>query len=396
MEYSNLEISRGLHNLGHQIEVVACRNHGIGKYISDFDFRVHLLPKWPHLPLYSLSGIARANWAFQKIYRSIILDKISRFRPDNILVCDETSNCFWGSFTKHINLPYVSYCSVPFLTLNLRPGRFGVLSKAKFRFNKAINDRFKEYMVESYSNARRVIAVSRSTKQEILKVVPQLSAKIEIIPRSIGDYYFEQPVNDENIIILRKKLGINRGDIILLSAASLILSKGIQDVLKAVSELEMSLLDKIKYVIAGRGKNEIYLHELVKTLRIDNNVIFVHEVSNKNLIDYYDLCDFFVLPSRKGKQESFGRVFAEAAARFKPSIGVNQGGMIDVIDDGLTGYLISPGDIDMLRDRIAGLSVDMEKRKIMGEMARNKAESNFRSESVAIKFERYLRDHENE
>ena len=59
----------------------------------------------------------------------------------------------------------------------------------------------------------------------------------------------------------------------------------------------------------------------------------------------YDLCDLFVLPSRKGISESFGRVFVEAAARRKPSIGTNDGGIADIIEDGQTGFLVGPGDV---------------------------------------------------
>ena len=390
MEYSNFEIAKGLHKLEHQVEVVACRNYGVKKFISDLDFRVHLLPKWPYLRLYSLSGSARANWAFQRVYRSILLDKIKRFRPNIILVSDETSNCFWGKLVKHIDIPYVSYCSVPFLAVNLRPGRLGILSRVKFSFNKAINSRFKEYMIESYSQARQIITVSRSTKRELLKIVPKLAAKMDIIPRSIGDYYFDEPLEKAKNIAIRKELGISPGDIILLSASSLIPSKGIHDVIKAVSKLKGSLLEKVRYVIVGRGPSEAYLHNLAKKCRIEKNVIFANEVSNKELIGYYDFCDFFVLPSRKGKEESFGRVFAEAGARFKPSIGVNQGGVTDVIDDGLTGFLIPVGDIEMLRDRITLLSIDEQKREIMGKRARDKAENNFRSKNIAVKFEKCL------
>lgn len=391
MEYSNLEISRGLHNLGHQVEVVACRNHGIEKFISDLDFRVHLLPKWPHFKkTYSLSGMERANWVFVANYRSIILNKINSLKPDIIFVSDEVSNCFWGSWAKHLHFPYVSYCSVPFLAVNGKPGRFGILSEIKFMINKAVNEQFKKYMIESYCNARRIAVVSQSTKLELLKILPQLSNKMDIIPRSIGDNYFDEQVNKEKIISMQKKLGIRTGEIVLLSVSSLITSKGIEDVLKAVKNLDKSLLKSIRYIIVGQGKGEIYFRELVKKFRMEEVVIFAGEISNKKLLEYYDLCDFFVLTSRKGKEESFGRVYIEAAARSKPSIGVNEGGVVDVIDDNVTGFLVSMGDVEMLSKRIACLSFNTEKRKLMGKSARRKAENNFRSKNIALKFEKYL------
>jgi glycosyltransferase involved in cell wall biosynthesis len=390
MEYSNFEISRGLYNLGHQVEVVACRNNGIEKFISDLDFRVHLLPKWPHLPTYSLSGMARANWVYLANYRSIILNKINSLKPDIIFVSDETSNCFWGRWAKHVHFPYVSYCSVPFLAVNLKPGRFGILSKIKFRFNKAVSDQFKRYMAESYSNAKRVMVVSRSTKQELLQILPQLSDKMDIIPRSIGDKFFDEPINEDKIISMRKNLGIRPGDIVLLSVSTLIMSKGIDDILKAIKNIDKSILERIRYIAVGQGRDEIYFRDLAKKFHLDENVIFAGEISHEQVVDYYDLCDFFVLPSRKGMQESFGRVFAEAAARSKPSIGVNECGVIDVIDDGVTGFLVSRADIKKLTDRITDLCSDREKREILGKRAREKAENNFRSKTVALKIEKCL------
>jgi glycosyltransferase involved in cell wall biosynthesis len=61
-----------------------------------------------------------------------------------------------------------------------------------------------------------------------------------------------------------------------------------------------------------------------------------------------------------------------------------------VIDDGETGFLVSPGDIVMLRDRISYMSIYEGKREIMGKRAREKAENNYRSKVVASKIERCL------
>lgn len=391
MEFSNFEICKGLHNLGHTIEVIACRNPGIDSFTSDLGFPVYPLPKWPFFKTYSLADGARANWIFHPFYRFTCRNRIREFKPDAVLVLDETANCFWGTWANKIPVPYIAYCSVPFVTVNGRPGRFGILSKIKFIGNEVIRNQFKRYLLRSYAYSKRVITVSQSTRSELLKAEPELDKKIDIIPRSINDYFFEMPFRKKKDKELRNELGIGSGDFVILSVSNLIAEKGIDDVLKAISGLDRPVLAKVKYLVVGNGSALDYLKKLTNELHIENIVIYASEIAHEQLVSYYDLCDLFILPSRRGKEESFCRVFAEAGARSKPSIGVTEGGMVDVVDDGHTGFLVPRGDSSMIRDRIIYFVSNPQQRVTFGQRAKKKAERKYRSEVVAIEFEKCLR-----
>ena len=391
MEFSNFEIVKGLHKLGHFIEVIACRNQGSEKFVSELKFPVYLLPKWPFYKSYSLAGRERANWIFCPVYLLTFNKRIHAFKPDVILVSDETANCFWGTWAKRVEVPYVSYCSVPFLTVYGQMGRRGILSKIKYILNKNITNQFKRYMFRSYVYSKLLLVVSHSTKHELLKAAPELDEKITIIPRSIDDLYFEQPVDKEEIEVLANTLGIHNQDFVLLSISSIIIQKGVDDVLKAMAGLPDSILKKIKYVVVGDGEAKAYLKQLSIELDLGKNVIFTGAVAHDQLATFYDLCDVFILPSRRGKEESFGRVFAEAAARSKPSIGVNEGGMVDVINEGETGFLVQPGDIKMIQDKITFYISHPEQIKIHGQNAKTKAESTYHSNQIALHFEKQLK-----
>jgi hypothetical protein len=69
MEFSNFEIAKGLHNLGHRVEVVTVRNTGAENFVKQVAFPVTLMPKWPPLKCYSLAGRSRANWIFNPCIR---------------------------------------------------------------------------------------------------------------------------------------------------------------------------------------------------------------------------------------------------------------------------------------------------------------------------------------
>ena len=88
------------------------------------------------------------------------------------------------------------------------------------------------------------------------------------------------------------------------------------------------------------------------------NVIFLGLQSHEALIEYYNLCDYFVMPS---KFEAYGLVFAEALSFGLPCIGKNFCAMPEFIKDDETGYLIEHDDVDELADALSRLLVNGER-----------------------------------
>lgn len=78
----------------------------------------------------------------------------------------------------------------------------------------------------------------------------------------------------------------------------------------------------------------------------------------------YAAADLFVAPSRF---ESFGLVFVEAMRAGKPVIGCNAGGMPEVIEHGVNGLLVPPGDAAALAEAIVALLSDAQRRQCMGQ-----------------------------
>jgi len=88
------------------------------------------------------------------------------------------------------------------------------------------------------------------------------------------------------------------------------------------------------------------------------------------LINLYRSCDLFVLPTQA---EAFGIAAVEASAAGLPVIATNVGGLVDIVEDGETGFLIPAGDHETLANRIGLLIENVEKREQMGRAARNHA-----------------------
>ena len=79
---------------------------------------------------------------------------------------------------------------------------------------------------------------------------------------------------------------------------------------------------------------------------------------------YYAAFDALILPSAN---EGTPVSAIEALAGGRPVVATDVGGVPDVVRDGVDGFLVEPGDVDALADRLAELAADPELRRRMGE-----------------------------
>jgi glycosyltransferase involved in cell wall biosynthesis len=121
--------------------------------------------------------------------------------------------------------------------------------------------------------------------------------------------------------------------------------------------------------------------DIDKTPVTGDRVRYLGRLSAEDLLDAYDACDVFVLPSRL---ESFGFVFIEAWARRKPVIG-DSGcpAVASLIEDSVDGYLCS--DAASIAGRIDGILADHRLRISMGEAGRDKVMRKYTWPAVAAK-----------
>ena len=133
---------------------------------------------------------------------------------------------------------------------------------------------------------------------------------------------------------------------------------------------------KARFILVGEDRtqpNGTTLGEEFRMLhrRADfrDRVIFAGEVSDEKLETYLAQCDIFVAPSR---YESFGLVFLEAMMFGKAVIGCRAGGMVEVIEEGVTGLLAEPGDTVSLEAALDILLSDAGKREAFGKAGRER------------------------
>jgi glycosyltransferase involved in cell wall biosynthesis len=94
--------------------------------------------------------------------------------------------------------------------------------------------------------------------------------------------------------------------------------------------------------------------------------------------------DVAVLPS---DFEGMGRVLLEAMAMEKPVVGTRVGGIPDLIEQGVNGYLVSPGNEKELASAVLKILEDKDLAREMGQAGRNKMTDRFSAESMVRSIE---------
>ena len=142
--------------------------------------------------------------------------------------------------------------------------------------------------------------------------------------------------------------------------------KGVDILLKAFKKIYKN---NIKLNIVGGGDLlENYIN-LAEDLGIINKVNFAGRISDEELKNYYNNCDFLVLPSTDSG-EAFGLVLVEAMSFAKPVIASNLPGVRTVCENNINGFLVEPGNIDDLADKMLKLIQDKELAQKMGKNSR--------------------------
>jgi rhamnosyl/mannosyltransferase len=132
-----------------------------------------------------------------------------------------------------------------------------------------------------------------------------------------------------------------------------------------------------RLILAGEGPLENEIRRRAADLGLLHRVEFVGRVADADLPAYYDSADVVVLPS-VARTETFGVVQLEAMAAGRPVISTDlPTGVPWVNQDGISGFVVPPGQPAALASAIAKLGADVDLRRRMGADALNRARSMF-------------------
>lgn len=173
---------------------------------------------------------------------------------------------------------------------------------------------------------------------------------------------------------IRESLGIPAQHQVVGNVANLFPGKGHRYLIEA-ARLVLNQYPDVTFVIVGNDKiteDAGRLRELAGHLRIQDRVIFTG--FRRDVFQLMAAFDIFVLPSL---WEGFGIVLLEAMALGKPVVGTEVGGIPEIIDNGLNGFLVEPRNPQQLAEKILKLLRNETLRNQMGQNGMQKVRDRF-------------------
>jgi glycosyltransferase involved in cell wall biosynthesis len=184
--------------------------------------------------------------------------------------------------------------------------------------------------------------------------------RVILVGESLRDYFAGITGRDEHFRIVHNCFnmpcksrtdGVLTGAILrLISVSNLHEGKGIDLTIRALAKLKSAGLKQWRYQIVGDGYLRAELEQLVRTLDLADQIVFVGAVPHAEVVNFLMEADLFVLPSYR---EAFGVAYLEAMACGLLAIGVQEQGPSAFILHGETGFLTAPKNVDDLSKVLA-------------------------------------------
>jgi glycosyltransferase involved in cell wall biosynthesis len=159
--------------------------------------------------------------------------------------------------------------------------------------------------------------------------------------------------------------------------------KGHPFLFNAFQKLVSNSLPNAHLMLVGDGPDEEMLRGLVNEMGLAQQVSFFSFTKQPELV--FERIDITVMSSLY--KEGLPNVLLESMSMGVPVVSTNLGGVPEVVIDGETGYMVTPGDVEGLAAGIHKLWSDQSAYKLMGENAREMMKEYFDKE---IQFDRFL------
>lgn len=285
----------------------------------------------PGSPFVYLCRLLRA-WRFFRHERvaAIHINSFNFWRPAELLAA-------WG-----LRIPIIAHYHV----INSEPGPFMKLCRA-------------------------AISVSRYTAEQSL---PSTLLK-PVIYNPISLERFDAGRN------LRQELGISSDLIVVAYLGQIRDIKGVPDFIAMARRIPAI---NARFLIAGECRDPkkfpgSYSEQDLKDMAGgDTRIRYIGYV--KDVENVYHTSDIVVVPSRW--QEPLGLINLEAGTCRKPVVATRVGGIPEVVEDGVNGYLVEPGDVDGLAERVGLLIANPALRARFGAAGRARVEQSFTTQPV--------------
>lgn len=232
-----------------------------------------------------------------------------------------------------------------------------------------IKPAIKKYYNIVMTQGVRMIAISNHVKNQVLRDYQMDESKIRLVYRGADTNRFDpQKVSQDQIADLMMQYHIPMDKPIIMLQGRLTHWKGQLAMIETLTKMKHKEVT-ILFIGHHQGRTDYYneLNEKIKALPKETTVL-TFALTGKEMPTVLALSDIAVSASLK--PEPFGRAMPEAQAMGKIVVAFNHGGASETVEDGQTGFLVSPCDTDALAQKLDEiLDMPIDKRKKIGQQA---------------------------
>ena len=267
-----------------------------------------------------------------------------------------------------------------------------MLSKKKPKIAQTRNmtmTRFKNdfYHRLMYKNIDLMLPVTYQVKEQLKKFIPSdIRPRVEVLYMGSDK---PQMLNDDEVNELKSELKFDNKSFNIGMVGRINEAKGQHLLIKAIDILVKQGLNVSAYFV-GHAMEKSYLEILkqdVKARGLDENIYFLGFMKNPH--HFYQVCDAIVLASKK---ETFGLVLIEAMQVGTAVIGANSGGVVEIIDDEVTGLLFESQNYESLAIAVEKLINNPELTLNIAKCGQEKCDKKFSNELQFEKLKNILKE----
>jgi glycosyltransferase involved in cell wall biosynthesis len=180
-----------------------------------------------------------------------------------------------------------------------------------------------------------------------------------------------QTLHSEGYLDVRRELGLSPTIKLVGTVCRLTAAKDLPMLVRIADQMR-NRRDDVRFVIVGAGEEEASLKQLVRDLGLESVVLLTGRRSD--IARWLAAFDVFALTS---VSEGMSLALIEAAAEARPIVTTDVGGSAEVVEDGLSGFVVPPGDQETFLARVEQLLDHPEMSAAMGRAGRERALRDF-------------------
>jgi glycosyltransferase involved in cell wall biosynthesis len=219
--------------------------------------------------------------------------------------------------------------------------------------------------------ADRVIATDRALEPMIARALHVGADRMRLVPNAVDLGACDRFATPTDGASLRARAGIGADEVVLLSVARLERNKGLHVLADALGSMRDFAW---RWVIVGDGPYRSALDACLARNEIGARTIMAGRLEDAALHAWYEAASIFVHPTQ---YEGSSIVTLEAMSHRRPVVATTAGGLPDKVRDGVTGWLVPPGDAPALARALRAALDPGTKLATMGAAGRALVEAEF-------------------